>query len=154
MGQKPVHYFDVHSCPGAPVVEVEFEPSGVSFGLPGLQASRQVCDMSGMCFNPDFYNTLQYVFSSIIAMMHANSARPVALTLSQVCCRSCKCSHATFMEQAKRHGTYTEETLQFMQKILSTSGLGDETYMPASAIHCLHFPACQMHDHWQDISSA
>jgi len=40
------------------------------------------------------------------------------------------------MEQAQRHGTYTKETLQFMEKILSTSGLGEETYMPASMALC------------------
>ena len=45
---------------------------------------------------------------------------------------SCKCDNGTFMEQAHRHGAYTKETLQFMERILSTSGVGEEAYMPPS----------------------
>ena len=40
------------------------------------------------------------------------------------------------MDQAQRHGTYTEETMQFMQRILETSGLGEETYMPPRKAIC------------------
>ena len=66
-------------------------------------------------------------------MVHAYAAQAVVSFVTGVHCCSCKCSHTTFIAQAQQHGTYTKETLQFMQNILQTSGLGEETYMPPSA---------------------
>ena len=118
----------------------EKEAPSVSFRLPSLQASRQV-NSSTLKKRPvshcspckDLMRRKDYSCACICS----SSIGPVRL--SHVCYCSCKCSHATFMEQAQRHGTYTKETLQFMEKILSTSGLGEETYMPASMALCCTF---------------
>ena len=59
------------------------------------------------------------------------SSHGLSVLISILRC-SCKCDNVTFMEQAHRHGAYTKETLQFMERILSTSGVGEEAYMPSS----------------------
>ncbi|CAD5322603.1 unnamed protein product [Arabidopsis thaliana] len=43
---------------------------------------------------------------------------------------SCKISSETFFNMAKGAQLYTEETIQFMTRILNRSGLGDDTYSP------------------------
>lgn len=44
--------------------------------------------------------------------------------------RRLKCSHEFFREQIRAQGCYGEGTLQFMDKILHSSGVGGEAYMP------------------------
>ncbi|EIE23299.1 hypothetical protein COCSUDRAFT_36731 [Coccomyxa subellipsoidea C-169] len=41
-----------------------------------------------------------------------------------------KCSHEVFAEQIRAQGCYEADTLQFMDKILQNSGVGEEAYMP------------------------
>ncbi|AEC10745.1 putative very-long-chain 3-oxoacyl-CoA synthase [Arabidopsis thaliana] len=43
---------------------------------------------------------------------------------------SCKISSETFFNMAKGAQLYTDETIQFMTRILNRSGLGDDTYSP------------------------
>ncbi|XP_074270873.1 3-ketoacyl-CoA synthase 11-like [Silene latifolia] len=42
---------------------------------------------------------------------------------------TCKCSKQTFMHGSNALGTFTAESLEFQQKVLEKSGLGDETYL-------------------------
>ncbi|XP_010523834.1 PREDICTED: 3-ketoacyl-CoA synthase 13 [Tarenaya hassleriana] len=42
----------------------------------------------------------------------------------------CKISSETFFNMAKASGLYSDETIQFMTRILNRSGLGDDTYAP------------------------
>lgn len=46
--------------------------------------------------------------------------------------RSLKVPHAGFIEQGRSRGVWGEESLAFMERLLQSSGLGDETYLPES----------------------
>ncbi|XP_057957742.1 3-ketoacyl-CoA synthase 10 [Malania oleifera] len=43
-----------------------------------------------------------------------------------------KVSKAQFIEQARKSGKFDEESLQFQKRILESSGIGDESYIPKS----------------------
>ena len=43
-------------------------------------------------------------------------------------------SRQTYVEKAKRSGFFTDKSLDFQEKVLALSGLGDETYAPPSTL--------------------
>ncbi|XP_020588155.1 3-ketoacyl-CoA synthase 11-like [Phalaenopsis equestris] len=61
-------------------------------------------------------------------------SRPSPVYLLNFACykpeEACKCSRQTFMDCSKSRGSFTEENLEFQQKILERSGLGESTYLP------------------------
>lgn len=60
---------------------------------------------------------------------------------------STKVSKKMYMEKARKTGFFTEKSLDFMEKVLYLSGLGDETYAPPSTLSepvDRSFNACHM----------
>jgi predicted naringenin-chalcone synthase len=51
---------------------------------------------------------------------------------------SWKCSHEEIKEIMRRQDCFTEESLEFMQRILETSGTGQATAWPPGITQCLH----------------
>ncbi|GFS35347.1 3-ketoacyl-CoA synthase 11 [Actinidia rufa] len=45
-----------------------------------------------------------------------------------------QCTRQIFMERSRSTGSFTEENLQFQQKILERSGLGETTYLPEAVL--------------------
>ena len=49
-----------------------------------------------------------------------------------------KVSRENYVRGARMRKIWGEEALDFQEKLLNSSGLGDETYFPDSARPCLH----------------
>jgi 3-ketoacyl-CoA synthase len=48
----------------------------------------------------------------------------------------CKVPPSSFLENASKIGSFDKESVAFMAKILTSSGIGEETYLPP-ALHCI-----------------
>ncbi len=54
-----------------------------------------------------------------------------------VCFYRMKVSRENYVRGARMRKIWGEEALDFQEKLLNSSGLGDETYFPDSACRCL-----------------
>ena len=54
-----------------------------------------------------------------------------------------KCTKKIFMDQSRRSGFFTEETLEFQRKILERAGLGESTYFPEAVLNDPPNPSMQ-----------
>ncbi|KAG6527986.1 3-ketoacyl-CoA synthase 10-like [Zingiber officinale] len=84
----------------------------------------------------DFATVLAFfaVLAFTVAVYFMSKPRPVYL-VDFACYRpsdELKVSNEEFMELAKKSGKFDEESLVFQRRILKSSGIGDETYMPRS----------------------
>nr|UQT18332.1 ketoacyl-CoA synthase 5 [Pelargonium x hortorum] len=65
-------------------------------------------------------------------------SRPRSIYLIDFACyrpsEDLKVSKEQFIEQARRSGKFDEESLAFQKRILESSGIGDETYIPKSVM--------------------
>ncbi|PON61626.1 Very-long-chain 3-ketoacyl-CoA synthase [Trema orientale] len=75
-----------------------------------------------------------FVFTLSVYFM----SRPRSIYLVDYACYQptddLKVSKEEFIELARKSGKFDEESLEFQKKILNSSGLGDETYIPKSVI--------------------
>ncbi|WZZ48021.1 hypothetical protein YC2023_048128 [Brassica napus] len=88
-------------------------------------------------FHHDFFSSFPVKIGLLIIsiLLYAySSTRSKPVYLVDFSCHqptdSCKISSETFFNMAKGAQLYTEETIQFMTRILNRSGLGDDTYAP------------------------
>ncbi|WZY91371.1 hypothetical protein YC2023_063700 [Brassica napus] len=88
-------------------------------------------------FHHDFFSSFPVkigllIMSILLCAYSSTRSKPVYLV--DFSCHqptdSCKISSETFFNMAKGAQLYTEETIQFMTRILNRSGLGDDTYAP------------------------
>ncbi|XP_010692949.2 3-ketoacyl-CoA synthase 10 [Beta vulgaris subsp. vulgaris] len=76
------------------------------------------------------------VFVFTLSVYFMSRPRPIYL-LDFACYKpsdELKVSKEEFIEMARQSGKFDEETLQFKRRILDSSGIGDETYVPKSII--------------------
>jgi FAE1/Type III polyketide synthase-like protein len=52
--------------------------------------------------------------------------------------RRLKISRDLFVELSKKSGVFSEKAMQFQERIMEKSGLGDETYLPPGEAHGWH----------------
>ncbi|CAD5177965.1 3-ketoacyl-CoA synthase 10-like [Musa acuminata AAA Group] len=74
------------------------------------------------------------VLAFTIAVYFMSKPRPIYL-VDFACYRpsdDLKASNAEFIEMARKSGKFDEESLSFQSRILKSSGIGDETYVPKS----------------------
>ena len=72
------------------------------------------------------------VLVGILATYYAKRSPPIYL-LGYHCYKPpahLKISEKTFMEKTRTKGVFTDDSIEFQEKVLSRSGLGNETYLP------------------------
>ncbi|XP_074282966.1 3-ketoacyl-CoA synthase 11-like [Silene latifolia] len=89
-------------------------------------------DCKNVQFDPIWVITNLIILVLVATIYFQTKDRPIYL-LNFSCYKpdnTCKVSKQRFMYSCNAAGTFTEESLEFLRKVLEKSGVGEETYLP------------------------
>nr|XP_043620962.1 3-ketoacyl-CoA synthase 10-like [Erigeron canadensis] len=129
------HYLISHGIYLATVLPVVVLVFAVEFGrLSKEELWRKIGDNAGGNYN--FVALLTFFVVLIFTLTFHFLSRPIPIYLIDFACfkpdDDLKVTKEEFIELARKSGKFDEASLEFQKKIVESSGIGDETYVPKS----------------------
>lgn len=107
---------------------------GAEIGSLGMSSREEIWRMVWEEASYDFATVLAFLGVLVFTVSVFVMSRPKPIYLLDFACYKpsddLKVSKDEFIEQARKSGKFDEESLSFQRRILASSGIGDETYIP------------------------